>query len=235
MLSLICLISVSFPHDVESSNHKGDIPDHVKNETKDSSQLSGKRSPNFSHTKTEKTGSPTSQPAHSKGKVRSISEPPRPDSPPLRSSPNRKMSAPEKSKLSILIVDDDPLIRRVIVHWLKKYITNDLGLELSNFEILEAEEAITALQILYDKAPFLTFLDYEIKGELSGFHVITQVRDGKKPDIWLNKKRSTIVAISSSKELNAELNADYTCQKPIMLNPLKGELRQHFIDAYTNL
>jgi CheY-like chemotaxis protein len=71
----------------------------------------------------------------------------------------------ERSKLRVLVVDDDAAIRMV---WA-------LNLELAGFEVLEAEDGLLGLERAREDRPDLVLLDVRMPG-LDGFELAQQLR-----------------------------------------------------------
>lgn len=72
----------------------------------------------------------------------------------------------QPKKIKILVVDDDPQIRRLIKVTLQSKF---------DFEILEAENGLTALQKIETERPFLVMLDIMMP-ELNGIELIEKLK-----------------------------------------------------------
>jgi PleD family two-component response regulator len=72
----------------------------------------------------------------------------------------------QPKKIKILVVDDDPQIRRLIKVTLQSKF---------NFEILEAENGLAALQKIETEKPFLVMLDIMMP-ELNGIELIEKLK-----------------------------------------------------------
>ena len=75
----------------------------------------------------------------------------------------------EPKKIKILVVDDDPQIRRLVKVTLQSKF---------NFEILEAENGVTALQKIETEKPFLVILDIMMP-ELNGLELIEKLKSNE--------------------------------------------------------
>jgi two-component system chemotaxis response regulator CheY len=69
--------------------------------------------------------------------------------------------------LSVLVVDDDPFIRKLIATTLE---------DVAEFELHEAADGFEALEIAHRERPTLVFLDVDMPG-LNGIDACRQLRD----------------------------------------------------------
>ena len=67
--------------------------------------------------------------------------------------------------VTILIVDDRPVIRRLIAI--------SLGAE---YEILEAEDSVSALTLIHDRHPQIVFLDVMMNGAMDGLQLLDVIK-----------------------------------------------------------
>jgi DNA-binding response OmpR family regulator len=111
----------------------------------------------------------------------------------------------------ILVVDDDPSVRRVLTR----------SLRLEGFSPLEASDGEHAVTMALEHRPAAVLLDLMLPG-LSGLNVLEQLRGAgfKAPVLILsgNDERHTREAIATS-------SADGYLVKPVALNVLFDELR----------
>lgn len=102
----------------------------------------------------------------------------------------------------ILIVDDHADIRRLI-----RIALGD------HFEIMEAEEAVTALELIHAEQPCIVLLDVMMPGEMDGFDVLQAI----KSDPSLNHTRVIMLTARGQKQdydLGAKYGADRYVIKP---------------------
>ncbi len=124
--------------------------------------------------------------------------------------PSRSKSNADTSgkKFTILIVDDDPDIVRLIKTYLSK----------NNYKILEASNGESAMDLVASKHPDLVVLDVNMPG-LSGLEVCRNLRADKKtqniPIIILSARKDDI-----DKVLGLEFGADDYVTKPFNVNEL---------------
>lgn len=83
---------------------------------------------------------------------------------------NKQEPKEEPKKIKILVVDDDPQIRRLIKVTLQSKF---------NFEIIEAENGYTALQKIETEKPFLVILDIMMP-ELNGIELIEKLKTNEE-------------------------------------------------------
>ena len=82
------------------------------------------------------------------------------------------MSQPPSKRIRVLVVDDELPARRRLVDLLRKDSQVD--------SILEAENGITAVEMIQDKRPDVVFLDVQMP-ELDGFGVLDAVGAEQMP------------------------------------------------------
>jgi DNA-binding response OmpR family regulator len=113
-------------------------------------------------------------------------------------------------KPKILIVDDDPLIRKFI----------RANLEIRNYEVLLAENGIAALEVLRKESVDLVLLDIMMP-KLDGFEVCRSLREWSKvPIIILSAKDG-----ETDKLRCLEIGADDYLTKPFSLNELLTRIK----------
>ena len=83
---------------------------------------------------------------------------------------NETTVEPTQKKIKILVVDDDPQIRRLIRATLQSKF---------NFDILEAENGATAYQKIEAEKPFLVILDIMMP-ELNGLELIEKMKQNEE-------------------------------------------------------
>lgn len=88
-------------------------------------------------------------------------------------SPARAASQPASSRAVLLVVEDEPLVRELIV----------LELEDAGYAVIEAEDGATALRLLADNPQVaLLFTDIRLPGGMTGWDIAERARI-LRPDI----------------------------------------------------
>jgi two-component system KDP operon response regulator KdpE len=100
----------------------------------------------------------------------------------------------------ILVVDDEPRIRRFV----------RVNLDLEGYDIVEAEDGISAVRILEQQAFQLIVLDIGLPGELDGFKVLERVRQMSEVPVIMLTARSA----EDDKVRAFEMGADDYLTKP---------------------
>lgn len=119
----------------------------------------------------------------------------------------------------ILIVDDQPEIRRLLSITLEK-----------SFEILESEDGQTALEMARQYRPAVMLLDIMMPGGMNGFQVLESVRND--PQL-----KNTLVALISARGGKADfedasaLGADAYFVKPFSPMQVAGWVREQCAGA----
>ncbi|MBI4671824.1 MAG: response regulator [Chloroflexi bacterium] len=121
----------------------------------------------------------------------------------------------EKPKPRILIVDDDPLMRRIVTQ----------SLERSTYELLEAESGAAGIQCAIEQHPDLILLDVMMP-EMDGFEVIRRLRNHPMtltvPIILL-----TALGEMTEKVHGMQLGADDYMTKPFDPRELRARVQTH--------
>ena len=92
---------------------------------------------------------------------------------------------------SILVVDDDPLIRRLIATTLE---------DVSGFDVLEAGDGQEALEVAGRELPAIVFLDVEMP-RLDGIEACRRMREGSRTG------QATIVMLTAAGDHDVERRA----------------------------
>jgi two-component system chemotaxis response regulator CheY len=92
---------------------------------------------------------------------------------------------------TILVVDDDPLIRRLIATTLE---------DISGFDLVEAEDGVDALERARDRAPAIVFLDIDMP-RMDGITACGKLREIP------GTSSSTIVILTAATDDRAEARA----------------------------
>ena len=115
-----------------------------------------------------------------------------------------------KDNKTILIVDDEPPIREVLVYNLKK----------EGYNVIEAEDGITAVNIATEQRPDLILLDIMLP-KLDGLSVCKRIKNTYNvPILMLTAKDSEI-----DKILGLELGADDYITKPFSVRELVARVK----------
>ena len=115
-----------------------------------------------------------------------------------------------KDSKTILIVDDEPPIREVLVYNLKK----------EGYNVIEAEDGITAVDIATEQRPDLILLDIMLP-KLDGLSVCKRIKNTYNvPILMLTAKDSEI-----DKILGLELGADDYITKPFSVRELVARVK----------
>ena len=127
-----------------------------------------------------------------------------------------------KDSKTILIVDDEPPIREVLVYNLKK----------EGYNVIEAEDGITAVNIATEQRPDLILLDIMLP-KLDGLSVCKRIKNTYNvPILMLTAKDSEI-----DKILGLELGADDYITKPFSVRELVARVKANLrkVDASNNV
>ncbi len=113
------------------------------------------------------------------------------------------------SNLSVLIVDDEMRMRRVIADYLR----------IKGYETLEAADGVEALEVFYEKHPDLVILDVMMPKK-DGWEVCREIRETYRTPIIMLTARS-----EEADELQGfELGADEYVAKPFSLKVLSARI-----------
>ena len=127
-----------------------------------------------------------------------------------------------KDSKTILIVDDEPPIREVLVYNLKK----------EGYNVIEAEDGITAVNIATEQRPDLILLDIMLP-KLDGLSVCKRIKNTYNvPILMLTAKDSEI-----DKILGLELGADDYITKPFSVRELVARVKANLrkVDVSNNV
>ncbi len=134
---------------------------------------------------------------------------------PLTPSPERYAPSSPNTKPKVLVVDDDPLMRRIVTQ----------SLERAAYELLEAESGMTGIQCAIEQHPDLILLDVMMP-EMDGFEVIRRLRTHPitqgVPIILL-----TALGEMSEKVYGMQLGADDYMTKPFDPRELRARVQAH--------
>jgi len=112
---------------------------------------------------------------------------------------------------SILIVDDDPVIRNLLNQILEEF-------QESGVRLLSAENGETAIEIIKEEKPDIIFLDVMMP-KMNGFEVCDMVkRNPETKDICI--VMLTAKGQEIDKQKAKELGADYYITKPFNINEI---------------
>ena len=127
-----------------------------------------------------------------------------------------------KDNKTILIVDDEPPIREVLVY----------NLEKEGYNVIEAEDGITAVNIATEQRPDLILLDIMLP-KLDGLSVCKRIKNTYNvPILMLTAKDSEI-----DKILGLELGADDYITKPFSVRELVARVKANLrkVDVSNNV
>jgi WD40 repeat protein/signal transduction histidine kinase/DNA-binding response OmpR family regulator len=120
-----------------------------------------------------------------------------------------------KQRKQILVVDDEPINRQVVINYLS----------LHDYAITEASSGLEALALLEKIQPDLILLDVMMP-RMTGYEVIQQIRSSKKldnlPILLLSAKNQT-----SDLVVGLEIGANDYLTKPIVKDELIARLKTH--------
>ena len=117
--------------------------------------------------------------------------------------------APESAKATLLVVDDEPAVRRVLV----------MRLQLAGYRVVCAEDGEEALEVFHRESPDLVVLDVMLP-KLDGFAVCRRLRaESCVPIIFL----SALEAISE-RVAGLDLGADDYLPKPFSPKELEARI-----------
>ena len=115
----------------------------------------------------------------------------------------------------ILVVDDDPLIRRIVAQ----------SLDRNNYELLEAESGPSGLKVALTDRPDLIILDVMMPG-MDGFEVVHRLR---RHPLTQNIPIIILTALGemSQKVQGMQLGADDYVTKPFDPRELRARVQAH--------
>jgi len=120
------------------------------------------------------------------------------------------MENPNLSDLTVLIVDDQPGMRRVLGH-----ILRELGIR----EVLEANSGKDGLELCVEEKPDVVFTDAQMS-PMSGLEMTRQIRNGENGiDPYL-----PVIMISSYSEVERIMNARDTGVNEYLAKPVSVKL-----------
>ena len=126
-----------------------------------------------------------------------------------KSSEARDPQLPESPKATILVVDDEPAVRRVLV----------MRLQLAGYRVICAEDGEKALEVFHSESPDLVVLDVMLP-KMDGFVVCRRLRaESCVPIIFL----SALEAISE-RVAGLDLGADDYLPKPFSPKELEARI-----------
>lgn len=120
------------------------------------------------------------------------------------------MAAAVEPSQSILVVDDEPMVREVVVAYLAR----------EGFETFEASDGKEALALVEERNPSLIVLDVMLP-KLDGYSVLTELRKSTDVPVILLTARSEEV----DRVLGLELGADDYVVKPFSPRELAARVR----------
>jgi len=124
-------------------------------------------------------------------------------------SETRNVQLPESPKATILVVDDEPAVRRVLV----------MRLQLAGYRVICAEDGEKALEVFHSESPDLVVLDVMLP-KMDGFAVCRRLRaESCVPIIFL----SALEAISE-RVAGLDLGADDYLPKPFSPKELEARI-----------
>jgi two-component system phosphate regulon response regulator PhoB len=127
-----------------------------------------------------------------------------------RGVPASRAVLTDGGKAAVLVVDDDPVVRRVIVEV--------LGREA--FDVTVVATALEALEEVRRGTPDVIILDIELPG-MSGLELLLRLRQGDCPPVILLTGRSD----ESDRVLGLDLGADDYVVKPFLPRELAARVR----------
>jgi len=134
---------------------------------------------------------------------------------PMTASPKRYDTPPPNAKPKVLVIDDDPLMRRIVTQ----------SLERSAYDLIEAESGAAGIQCAIEQHPDLILLDVMMP-EMDGFEVIRRLRTHPMtlgvPIILL-----TALGEMSEKVHGMQLGADDYMTKPFDPRELRARVQAH--------
>lgn len=121
----------------------------------------------------------------------------------------------DPNQIRILIVDDDPMLRKLLRSTLES---------LQHTAVLEVDSGEEALERFRDDQPHLVFLDIEMPGELNGIAVLDALRKSEQAvSIIMLSAHSTVQNVQQA----AARNVDGFLVKPLNPDRIQKAL-EHF-------
>lgn len=121
-----------------------------------------------------------------------------------------EMGVPDVSRSSVLIVDDEPMVREVVQTYLER----------DGFEVTAVADGQTALDFMKSNDPDLVILDVMLP-EVDGLTVLRRLREGSNVPVILLTARGE----ESDRVLGLELGADDYVPKPFSPRELTARVR----------
>ena len=119
-------------------------------------------------------------------------------------------AAPDGRQLRVLVVDDEPMVREVVVSYLER----------DGFKVAEAADGQTAIRLALEGRPDLIVLDVMLPA-IDGFEVLTEIRKRQDVPVILLTARTDEV----DRVLGLELGADDYVVKPFSPRELAARVR----------
>jgi DNA-binding response OmpR family regulator len=128
----------------------------------------------------------------------------------MQTHPMPAALGPDGRPLRVLVVDDEPMVREVVVSYLER----------EGFKVSEAADGETALRLVLDGNPDLVVLDVMIPA-IDGFEVLTEIRKRRDVPVILLTARTDEI----DRVLCLELGADDYVVKPFSPRELTARVR----------
>jgi sigma-B regulation protein RsbU (phosphoserine phosphatase) len=126
------------------------------------------------------------------------------------------MPQPDPDPLRILIVDDDPLSRRLLIRSIEQ-----------DYEVVECQSGFETMQLLEGDGPALVVLDYQMP-DLNGAQVCELIRSSPDPEV----AQSPIILLTGHSNAEHEIEclragADDFVTKPVNMAVLRARIDTH--------
>jgi sigma-B regulation protein RsbU (phosphoserine phosphatase) len=129
---------------------------------------------------------------------------------------HQDMPQPDSDHLRILIVDDDPLSRRLLTRSIEK-----------DYEVVECQSGFETMQLLEGEGPALVVLDYQMP-DLNGAQVCELIRSSPDAEV----AQSPIILLTGHSNVEHEIEclragADDFVTKPVNMAVLRARIDTH--------
>lgn len=128
----------------------------------------------------------------------------------MQTQPNAISVGPDGRPLRVLVVDDEPMVREVVVSYLER----------EGFKVAEAADGDTALRLVLEGRPDLVVLDVMLPA-INGLEVLSEIRKRYDVPVILLTARTEEV----DRILGLELGADDYVVKPFSPRELTARVR----------
>lgn len=130
-------------------------------------------------------------------------------------------SSPQvQTQMTILVVDDDPLSRRLLTR----------SLEAFGFDVVDCRDGVEALQLLESGGPALLVLDYQMP-EFNGAEICELIRTASNPDI----AQVPVIMLTAHSNADHEVECLRAGANDFVTKPVNAEILRARIETHLRL